>query len=100
MPKTPINELEPGMKLTRPVMNEGGMILLSEDTVLTEATIEKLKNMDVEGVYIKGMSKLQKPKEEELRELHKRFEGVECEPYMDILKKALQEHIEGLYEQA
>jgi len=98
LPKIPINELKPGMRLTRPVINESGMILLSENTVLTEATIEKLKNMDVEGVYIKGMSKLQKPKEEELLELHKRFERVECEPYMGILKKALQEHIEGLYE--
>lgn len=98
MPKTPINDLEPGMKLTRQVLNENGMVLLSEDTELTEAIIEKLKDMNVEGVYVKGLSKPEKPKEEVLSELYKRFEKVEHEPYMDMLKKVLREHIEGLYE--
>ncbi|MCX5813528.1 MAG: hypothetical protein NT178_13440 [Proteobacteria bacterium] len=86
------------MKITRPVLNESGMVLLSEDTELTEATIEKLKNMDVDGVYVKGLSKPEKPKEEALLELYKRFEKVEHEPYMDMLKRVLKEHIEGLYE--
>jgi hypothetical protein len=98
LPKIPLSELKPGMRLTRPVINEGGIILLSEDTELIEATIEKLKNMDVDGVYIKGMSKPKRSKEETLLELNRRFEKVEGEPYMSILKKALLEHIEGLYE--
>jgi len=54
--------------------------------------------MDVDGVYIKGLSKPERPMEEVLLELNKRFEKVEQEPYMDMLKKVLKEHIEGLYE--
>jgi hypothetical protein len=98
LPKTPVNELEPGMKLTKPVLNESGMVLLSEDTELTDATIEKLRNMNVDVVYIKGLSKPERSKEEVLLELYKRFEKVEHEPYMDMLKRVLKEHIEGLYE--
>jgi hypothetical protein len=96
--KTPVDQLEPGMRLTRQVLNENGMVLLSEDTELTEATIQKLKNMNIDGVYVKGLSKPARPKEEVLVELYKRFEKVEHEPYMDMLKKVLKEHIEGLYE--
>ncbi|MCX5807198.1 MAG: hypothetical protein NT010_14250 [Proteobacteria bacterium] len=98
MPKIPLNNLQPGMMITRQVLNESGMVLLSENTELTEATIEKLKKMNVEGVYVKGLSKPERPKEEVLLELYKRFEKVEHEPYMDVLKKVLKEHIEGLYE--
>jgi hypothetical protein len=29
--------------------------------------------------------------------LDKRFQSVENEPYMDVIKQALREHIEGLY---
>jgi hypothetical protein len=98
LPKTPVNKLEPGMRITRSVLNENGMVLLSENTELTEATIEKLINMDVDGVYVKGSTKPERPKEELLLELDKRFKKVENEPYMGMLKRVLKEHIEGLYE--
>jgi hypothetical protein len=98
LPKIPVNQLVPGMKLTKPVLNESGMVLLSGDNELTEATIEKLRNMNVDGVFIKGLAKPEKPKEEALSELYKRFEKVEQEPYMDMLKRVLKEHVEGLYE--
>jgi hypothetical protein len=98
LPKTPVDELEPGMKLARPVLNESGIVLLSEDTKLTETTIEKLRSMDVDIVYVKGLSKQERSKEEVLLELYKRFEKVEQEPYMDMLKRVVKEHIEGLYE--
>ena len=98
MPKTPICNLEPGMKIAKPVLNESGIVLLSEDTELTEAIIQKLKNMDVGSVYVKGRSKPERPKEDVLLELHKRFEKIEHEPYMGMLKKVLKKHIEGLYE--
>jgi len=92
-----LNELKPGMKLARPVLNAEGMVLLGEDTELTEAVIEKLKTLDIYAAYVKGVSKPDIPKEEALFELNKRFEKVEHEPYMDMLKRVLKEHIERLY---
>jgi hypothetical protein len=87
------------MRLGKSVLNENGMVLLSEDTELTDSIIEKLKHMKVDRVNVKGMSKPEKPKEEMLLELDERCKNVEGAPYMSLIKKAMQEHIEGLYEQ-
>jgi hypothetical protein len=97
LPKILLDELKPGMKLSKPVLNEEGMVLLGEDTELTESVIEKLKTLDVYAAYVKGVSKPDMPREEALFELDKRFEKVEHEPYMDMLKRVLKEHIERLY---
>jgi hypothetical protein len=88
------------MRLGKAVLNENGMVLLSEDTELTDSTIEKLKYMKVDAVHVKGMTKPEKPKEEMLLGLDERFKDVEGAPYMSLIKKVMQEHIEGLYEQA
>jgi hypothetical protein len=87
------------MRLGKSVLNENGMVLLSEDTELTDSTIEKLKYMKVDGVHVKGVSKPEKPREEMLRELDERFKKVDGAPCMSLIKKVMQEHIEGLYEQ-
>ena len=100
MPKISIDKLESGMRLAKSVLNENGMILLSEGTELTNAAIEKLKNIDVDGVYIKGMSKPDKPFDVALAELNEKFGHVEGEQYMDMLKRVMKGHIEGLYEKA
>jgi hypothetical protein len=88
------------MRLARSVLNENGMVLLSEDTELTDTVLEKLKHMGVDGVCVKGMSKPEKSKKEMLLEIDERFRNVNEAPYMSLIKKVLQEHIEGLYEQA
>jgi len=54
--------------------------------------------MDIDGVYVHGKSKPSLPIESMLLQLEDRFSAVEGKPYMDILKKALKEHIESLYE--
>jgi hypothetical protein len=90
--------LESGMRLAKPVLNENGMVLMGEDTELTDPMIERLRRADTATVYVKGMSKPEKSLDEMLLDLNRRFEKVENEPYMPILKKALTEHIEGLYD--
>jgi len=55
MPKIPIDKLEPNMKLSKPVINKDGIVLLGEGTELTEAVIEKLKRLDVFTVDVKGV---------------------------------------------
>jgi len=85
------------MKLSKPILNEDGIVLLGEDTLITEAIIEKLKTLDVYAVYVRGVPKPDMPMEEALLELDRRFYKVEHEPYMDILKRVVKDHITGLY---
>jgi hypothetical protein len=98
MPKIPVEQLKPGMKLARPLLNASGMVLMAEGTELTEARISKIENMGVDSVYIDGPSKPARPKEELLVSLDRRFAKVEGKPNMALIKKAVKEHIEAMYE--
>jgi len=95
--KISVSNLTPGMKLSKPVVNEANMILFGEGTVLTGAHIERLHNMNINSVHVEGDSKPKKPKEEVLAELEARFKKTENEPYMGTLKKLFVDHIEELY---
>ena len=97
MPKVSVNNLKPGMKLLKPVVNEAGMVLLGEDTELTGSLIERLQNMNVSSVYVEGASKPQKSKEDIMSEIDARFKKTENEPHMGTLKRLLEEHVEELY---
>ncbi|MCL4537430.1 MAG: hypothetical protein M1610_07560 [Nitrospirae bacterium] len=97
MPKVSVNNLKPGMKLSKPVVNEAGMILLGEGTEITDSLIERLQNMNVSSVYVEGASKPQKSKEDIMAEIDARFKKTENEPHMGMLKKLFKEHVEELY---
>jgi hypothetical protein len=97
MPRIALDKLKPGMKLAKPVTNQNGLVMLAEDTELTTILIDKISDLDIAGVYIQGMTQPDMPKEEMLAGLNQRFKNVENEPYMDVIKQALKEHIEGLY---
>ncbi len=90
-------DLVPGMRLARPVLNKSGLPILGEDTELTQAIIDKIQEMDIQSVNIKGISRTLAPREEVLAQLDRRFKNVEGKPYMDVLKRLLVEHIEELY---
>ncbi len=90
--------VQPGMILSKPVVNDFGVILIGEGTQLTDSIIQKLKNMNVSVVHIEGDSKMQKPKEEILSEVEARFKNTEDKPYMRTIKKLLIKHIERLYD--
>ncbi|MDZ4165508.1 MAG: hypothetical protein U1C55_10305 [Smithellaceae bacterium] len=97
MPKISPDKLEIGMKLIKPVVNKNGMVLLGEGVELTEKWIERIIDMDIDSVYVEGLSQQEIPKEEMLAQLEARFRYVKDKPYMNLIKKAAQEHIEGLY---
>lgn len=99
MPKVTLDNLEPGMKTAKPVVNNTGMVLLGENTELTAELIDRIRNMGVDGVCVHGAARPSKPKEVFLAELDDRFRNVGGDPHMDIVKRAMQIHIEGLYEQ-
>lgn len=98
MGRISIENLKPGMKLARPVTNKGGMVMLAEETELTVALIDKMRDMDIQGVFVQGLSGPSVPKDEILSELEERFAGVPNEPRMTVLKKIMRDHLEGLYE--
>jgi hypothetical protein len=97
MPKIPVEQLKPGMKLARPLQNSSGMVLMAEGTELTEARISKIENMGVDSVFIDGPSKPAQPKEDLLDALDRRFAKMGGNPQMSLIKKAVREHIEAMY---
>lgn len=97
LPKISVDNIKPGMKLSKPVVNKAGMILLGEKTLITGIIIERLKNTGITSVYVEGDSKPKKPVEEVMSEIDKRFRKTENEPYMYLLKRVLKKHIEELY---
>lgn len=84
------------MKLAKP-LSRGSMVILGEGTILTEAWISRIRDMDFEKVYIDGPSEQPIPKEEALEALDARFRTVIDKPHMEPLKIILKEHIESLY---
>lgn len=97
MPKVPVDNLEAGMKLAKPVINANGMILFGEGTEVTGAVIERLRNMNVSSVYVEGNAQPVKSREEMLADLDRRFRKTEHEELMGTLKRLLREHIEESY---
>jgi len=51
---TPIEKLQPGMKLNSAVHDSSGRLLAKADTVLTEKQIKVLKTWGITGAYIKN----------------------------------------------
>jgi len=55
-----VENLKPGMTLARTVTGEDFVVILSENTVLTEKNIERLKNLELPVVHIKDEFDLSK----------------------------------------
>jgi hypothetical protein len=98
VPKVAPGSLEPGMKVAKPVVNTSGMVLLGENAELTPELIDRIRSMEVDGVWIQGLSKPSVPVEAALAELDRRFHLVADQPRMDVIRKAARKHIESLYE--
>jgi len=98
MPKILANKLEPGMILGRPIVGKNGMIMLGEGTELTEKWVERIQDMEITSVFIEGPPIQTISKEDALANLDARFKLVEGKPFMNSIKRIVQEHIEGLYD--
>ncbi|MDA8241230.1 MAG: hypothetical protein M0Z67_12780 [Nitrospiraceae bacterium] len=94
MPKIEVAKIVPGMKLSRTVRNESGMVLLGEGTELTESLIARLAAMNIGSVHVEMPGMPEKAKTELLGELDERFRKTEDEPLMGLLKKIVSEQIE------
>lgn len=98
MRKIGIESITPGMRLARPITNESGITLFGEGTVLDERSIERIKTMGIDYIYIEGVATPGIPLEEELHRLDSRFSKVSNVPYMTTIKTAVREYITSLYE--
>ena len=96
MKKVLIEKLKPGAKLAKPVVNDAGMILIGEGTVLSDTHINRLQNMSIGSVFVEGTAGPAKTREEVIAELDARFRKTENEPYMATLKRIMKEVIEGM----
>ncbi len=95
--RVPINNLKPGMRLAKPILNDSGIVLIAEGTDLTFSLIQRLMSMGLSSVVIEGKRAQTKPKEIVLKELSERFKKTEDKEYMNLLKEVMIEHIEDLY---
>ena len=48
-----INEVQPGMTLARTIINDNMIVVLAENTLLSQAHITRLKFLQVGDLYIK-----------------------------------------------
>ncbi len=99
MPKVLTGDLVAGMKLARPVINDAGLVLIGEETELTDELIQKIRHLDIGGVYVHVSSKTLPPRDKALADVESRFGRVESEPHMTVLKRAILDHLEGLYKE-
>ena len=97
MPRISIDKLMSGMVLVKPLTGKNGMVLLGEGTELTERWIERIRDMDVEGIFVDGPSEQSIPLDEALACIEERFETVQDKPHMGLIKKVVRNHIEKLY---
>jgi hypothetical protein len=97
MKKISMDKIESGMKLAKPLMSKNGMVLLSEGTELTEKWIERIQDMDVDGIFIDAPAEQALSKEDALAQLESRFKLAVNQPFMANIKDILKKHVEGLY---
>jgi len=98
MPRVPIENVRPGMVTSKPVTNLAGVVILNEGVELSEEIIQRLKNLGVLEINIKGVKKPEEPLEEQMAKLEERFQSFANEPFMEVLKRAVITHIRNLYE--
>lgn len=99
MAKVPVTNLKAGMKLTKPVVNDAGMVMLGEGTILTDQMINKITNMNINAVFVEGGQQRTKTKEETLREIEQRFSKSGDNEQMRLLKKIMIEHVDEIYQE-
>jgi hypothetical protein len=94
MQKIPINLVEPGMVLARPIISDKGMQLCAEETELTPVIIARLIKMQIPVVTVKGDPPVPIVKSasngESVRELNARFSKVAADPLMDKIRAAVE----------
>ena len=97
MQKIPLNLAKPGMRLAKAVLNEKGLVLCGEGVELNDALISRLSNLNINNITVEGhpvdTGAEEKPLDEQLQDLEKRFEKVKSDPLMKMIKSIFEKQI-------
>ena len=96
MARIALKNVKPGMQLSKNVCNDSGSMLVNEGEIITEEMLQKLINAHVS--YVSVAEKMDEARlEQELSALEIRFAVTGAKPYMDKLKRLLQDHLKELF---
>src|SRR3989338_3248902 len=97
MQKIPLNLAKPGMRLAKAVLNEKGLVLCGEGVELNDALISRLSSLNINKITVDGhpvdTGAEEKPLDEQLQDLEKRFEKVKSDPLMKMIKDMIERQI-------
>jgi hypothetical protein len=54
MQRIPLSLAKPGMTLAKPVLRDNGLVLVAENTELSESLLERLTRMEIETITVQG----------------------------------------------
>lgn len=54
MQKIPLNLAKPGMILAKPLLRDNGLVLVAENTKLSETLLQRLERMDIQTITVQG----------------------------------------------
>lgn len=54
MQKIPLNLAKPGMILAKPSLRDNGLVLVAENTELSETLLQRLERMDIQTITVQG----------------------------------------------
>lgn len=101
MKKIPIDKIEDGMILEKPVMGTGGNVLLNEGVVLKASMIGRLKNWNIPSVSVQSDEEEVEEEAETVsieyktQQLDDTFADVMDNPIMKIVYDATKAHLEN-----
>ena len=98
MQKIPVDKAEEGMVLAKPVAKENGVVLMGEGTELNDRIIERLRDIDIKTVVVKGhpldTGKPEETLEQLYEKLDERFSTVAsdklCSEVKELIKKDIK----------
>ena len=91
-----LEDAQPGDEVAQPVKNDRGMVILPKGAKLSVPMIAKMRRMGVLEVVIEGDDPNAPPPktlDELLEDLDFRFEGLEGNKLMMVIKKTAREHL-------
>lgn len=101
MKKIPVEKIEDGMILSKPLIGAAGNVLLNEGVVLKISMVARLKNWGVPFVSVQGEEEAAKqesaPAAQEVhsQKLDQTFAGLLDNPIMKIIYEATLHHLQG-----
>ncbi len=98
MKRIHLDQATEGMRLTKAVESESGMLLYGEGMELSKEIINKLRSLQIEYIWVEGESEPRIKKDEYKAIVERAFQKVEEDPLMKEIKKIFLEHLESLYE--